>query len=602
MQVSWFICTGLLFVLITVRATEREHTGTFDFIIVGAGTAGSVVAGRLCTSLPQARILLLERGKPRSTRAEFLVRSSRMALDTWFDPEISKPVVVEPEPAFNNRQMPGTTGSTLGGSSSINFAQFTLPKNGTFEDWNFAGLSSTHALELLERIKRQLKVGPSAPSRLPDYHRELIEAAKRSGFRLTTSPHDGNDDDNVHITNDAVDDVGRRVDSYTGFVSKPIRSQCRKMLRLVQDATVERVLSRRSKAGRGSPLGGPFRAYAVEYRQGPKRLVAKAKYEIILAAGPMGSPQILQLSGIGPADILSKAGVPVVHQLPVGQYAQGRVMTILTHQYTAPLSNANNKSLYASARARQQLLDGKGGLFGLNIAGVNGKLHSVGEFVSLFGFGLSFTHSLDRPLFQYGCLLNPERNSHSQLWINDSNVLTAPHMRLGVLNTKEELQRGVACVSRLISLSEEITKEIGGFVISPPNVSLSSPDATKNIESFVTEAAQNAFHFVGSCAVGRVVNRYFKVIGFEGLRVVDASVIPRIPESAGPLASVYIVAYHAANLLMSQYSFLRSVQTQRRQTCWNKSYSNTLRQERYCNKIVPKQNGSASRSQICRWA
>ena len=120
-----------------------------DFVVIGGGTAGCVVAARLCEALPQASVALLERGPPRNESQELLVRSPRLAGFALEDPDIAQTIVSDPNPGLGGRTVTQATGATLGGSSSINVGQWTKPPLATFdkEQWAFAGVARVLAID-----------------------------------------------------------------------------------------------------------------------------------------------------------------------------------------------------------------------------------------------------------------------------------------------------------------------------------------------------------------------------------------------------------------------------------------------------------------------
>ena len=129
------------------ESTHTTHTAEADYVIIGGGTAGCVVAARLCAALPHASVALLERGAPRNETGEALVSAMRLTADTWRNPDITEALLTAPGPGVSGRSLEALTGNTLGGSSSINAGLWTLPGLDEVESWGFPGAPTYASLK-----------------------------------------------------------------------------------------------------------------------------------------------------------------------------------------------------------------------------------------------------------------------------------------------------------------------------------------------------------------------------------------------------------------------------------------------------------------------
>lgn len=511
----------LFFVIPTCHARARASSQFADFVIVGAGTAGCALAGRLCESLPNATILLFERGQPREKQSEFIVRSPNNALRAWNDPQIVETYESEPGQGLLGRRSVIITGKTLGGSSSVNGMQWTVPIEGTVDRWGISGLTSRTWMKYLQRAYRTVSFGQPAESLQQINTDDYIQAARRAGFQEEGDQFSEEITNGVWLNRLAIDDNARRVDSCTAYVSSVIGSKCRRNLQIVQSETVTRVLLNEES---------PPRAVGVEFiKSGGRKQEAKtvfAKKEVLVAAGPFESPKLLQLSGIGPKKVLWKAGVPLRVDLPVGTGSQGRVgIAVTADSASAPPEPSKNETLLNSSEQRMKWKRGEGGLLGVAQSAVNGRMRRKAYYTAALGVSNSGT----RLRVQSICFLNT--NSFGYVRIRDSNPFSKPHVHLNVLSKTSDVRNGVSCMRGLRRIH-------GGFEKSFKLTEV-FPGDTDITEELVRKNSSFAFHFVGACSVGKTVNEFLKVKGVEGLRVIDSSVLKIMPVSAGPLSKAY---------------------------------------------------------------
>lgn len=538
------------------RCSYASASRTADFVIVGAGVSGCVLASQLCTRLPFARILLLERGSPRNEQAEFGVRAARNVFEVWSNSDVSEHLVSQGGPGVFNRSLIAVTARTFGGGSAINAGQFTMPPRGTISRWRLAGLSEQQVAHLLERVRHRIQPRAPRPNIRPSYTTEWLRAAESIGIKIDMMPLSPArlDHDSAFTSRIAFDNFGRRRDACSAYLPANITATCGSRLRIELDANVHKLLITSTK-----------RAHGVLYAtKNKKQTVAYARREVLLAAGPYGSPRILQQSGVGPTRVLQRAGVNVVHPAPVGVFAVARAAAPILSTYTAPLSNNNAAELY-TAEARSQFASGQSGSYAITVGAANAQLRDLGEVTMVTGFPM--TNALGPSLFNASyirstCILNPSRGTFSPLKITSSTPNAPLRLRFRALETYTDRRRMVTCLQRLRSLHKGLSKTMGarevilGEGIDPSIFDDGGNQGDLALEKYARMVSQNAQHYVGGCAVHKVVDSTFHVKGLHGVRVVDSSVIPEMPPSAGPLASTYILAEHAAELIISHHNRL----------------------------------------------
>lgn len=527
-----FIICGLIVVAEAEKRVEKP-----DFIVVGAGTSGCVLAARLCTELPSAKIVLLERGLERSAASEFKVRSPPLALDVSGDGSVTEIWQSLPNKGLLGRRSTITTGKTLGGSSAINGMQWSVPLHGTVEKWNIAGLSSRVAAKFYSRAYEKVGFSQQPKALRQIYADDFIKASGQAGFSNEFDPFDQKSRYAVFDHSVAVNaSTGRRIDSCTAYISPVLNNECARNLNLIQGVTVTKLILNSNN---------PKRATGLEYvssndRALKKRMLLHVGKEILLAAGPFGSPKILQLSGIGPAEHLRMLGIDPVVNIPVGLQTQARGNQFVTSLYTGvPLEPSNNSTILNSKEELELWERGEPSAWGKNPAATISVHGRIAYSVMLTGFG---KENLDVPLLGGLCQGNP--SSFGYLLINDSNPFSTPEVQLNILGRTADYVRLRKCIEKTVQVHQRFPASF--------KLSLVSPSGTVN-ETFIRSQAEHAAHFVGGCAVGKVLENNLKIRGVESVRVIDSSAFSTIPISAGPLASTYMLAEYASEMLVSLY-------------------------------------------------
>ena len=525
-----FLSTSIL----TAHATLQA-----DFVIVGGGTAGCAIAARLCAKLPAKKFILLERAPSRGAEAEFISRAPRFFNIGNENPLLAEVFPTLPNTGLNNRRVNVSTGNTLGGSSSINGAQFIVPVRGTVEKWRIRGLSTQSSRAFYKRAFDTLGVMAQSGNLRNIYAQDQLDAAIKSGLPRNPNPFDDSPNLSSFLNRIAVDKRGFRVDSCTGYLTPALNGPCSNNLKLVQGVTVTRVLLRKRRFRRGYVARG---VEIVDTNTKKNKRKVWARKEVILSAGPYGSPKLLQLSGIGPRDVLRKAGVNVKVNLPVGTRTQGRFVVLSTALYFGvPLDPVNNSTLLDDPATREMWERGEGGIFGQAPITLAGRLGLEGYMNMIAHIPLL----RDVPFLATACIVNP--STFGFLRIRDSDPFTSPEVQTSLLGNQKDLDRAIRCLGRAVRVLQSFRPDFGIVIQNPPNGVLT--------EEYIRAGGLNAYHFIGGAKVGEVLRRDLTVRRVRGLRVVDSSVFRVMPVSSGPMASVYMLAEFMAERIAQYYSW-----------------------------------------------
>jgi choline dehydrogenase len=510
----------------------------FDYVIVGAGSAGCVLASRLSEN-PQTTVLLIEAG-PRDTH--FWIRVPLGYGKLFAKSEVNWGYESEPEPALNGRRIFTPRGRVLGGSSSINGLVYIRGQPEDYDGWGVPGWDFASLLPYFKKAENQCRGadawhGAGGPLGVSDLGRhELCDAFIASAQALGIPRNDDFNGERQEGTGyyQATTLDGRRCSAATGYL-RP--AEKRPNLRVVVNSLVTRVLFE------------GLRAVGVEI----DRQFIRAGREVILCGGAFNTPQLLQLSGVGPRALLERHGIPVVHDLPVGEGLQDHFYARTFWRATKPLTlNDDMMSWRRQARVGLQYFIRKTGP--LTIAG---------------GYAAAFTRTrpeLARPDVQiYFINFSTEKRggvlhrhsgftlsvsqlqveSRGSLAIRSADPREAPAIRYNYLATEKDRRvmiEGLKLVRRIAA-----TPPLAGFIAEEflPGATVKS-DA--DWLAFCREAGETVFHPASTCSIGPVVDERLRVKGLQGLRVVDASVMPSVP-SGNINAAVIAVAEKGADLV-----------------------------------------------------
>ncbi len=507
----------------------------FDYIIVGAGSAGCVLANRLSAD-PTKRVLLLEAGGRDNWIWFHIPVGYLFAIG---NPRSDWMFKTEPEPGLNGRALNYPRGKAIGGSSAINAMIYMRGQSADYDHWRQLGLPGWGWDDVLPIFKSHedhfLGEGPHHSTggewriEFPRVKYDIIEAI-RDAAAETGIPkiEDFNRGDNegscyFHVNQKR----GRRWSAARGFL-KPVLS--RKNLRLETGVLAERILFEGKRAA------------GVAYRQNGVQTIAKAPGEVVLAAGAIGSPQLLMLSGIGPAAHLAEHGIPVILDKPgVGGNLQDHLQLRMIFKVTGvPTLNERYHSLASrAAMGLEYVLFRTGPLsmapsqFGLFTRSDPGRERANIQFhvqpLSLDKFGEPL-HKF--PAFTMSvCNLQP--TSRGTVRLKSRDPLAAPAIAPNYLSTEED--RRVAADS--IRVARKIVRAPAIAKYHPEEI-LPGPKVRDDDEAALVRAAGDIgttiFHPVGTAKMGlpsdasAVVDARLNLIGLAGLRVIDASVMPVI--------------------------------------------------------------------------
>ncbi|MEU7632978.1 GMC family oxidoreductase N-terminal domain-containing protein [Nocardia sp. NPDC049220] len=498
-------------------------TENFDYIIVGAGSAGCVLANRL-TEDPATRVLLLEAGPP-DNEPTIQVPALFSAL---FGSEIDWNYQLE-EQAHYQGSTTFPRGKALGGSSSINLMVYIRGHRADFDRWGAlgnVGWDYDSVLPYFIKAEQNSRLGaPYHGSDGPVYVEDRLFTHELSHAWVDAAADWGltrNDDFNgpsqlgvgayqVNCHN------GRRWSCADAYLRPAMR---RPNLVVRVAAMVTRVL-----------LDGN-RAIGVEYVERGAERTARSEVEVLLSGGVVNSPQLLLLSGIGPADQLRALAIDVVADLPgVGENLHDHTM--------APLVWATEHSTdlleMASPENMTRWQSGGGGPFASNGGEVGGFLSTEGGEVPNVQFIGGPTAFVDHgrtspPLPNFTILTaSTQPRSRGRLWLRSIDPLTHPHIDPAYFSCPEDLSDIEAGLRIALGIAEQtpIVEYLSGLNL-PAETTLDSAALADHVKRW----SQTEYHAVGTCAMGvderAVVDPRLKVHGIDGLRVVDASVMPTI--------------------------------------------------------------------------
>jgi len=528
---------------------------TYDYVIVGGGSAGCVLANRLSED-PETRVLLLEAG---GHHRHFLLTMPLGFMVALRQPKYRWSYWSEPEPHCDGRRIFLPRGRVLGGSSSINGLFYMRGHTLDFETWRQMGCDGWGYADVLPYFRKMETSwrgegpyhGGSGPlSVVPvetrdRLHQPLMDTAKAAGFAPVDDLHAGTEEGfargELTITRD-----GKRASTARAYLDPASK---RPNLSVVTGAVTQRVL-----------VEGK-RAVGVEYRQGKQLLTVHAAKEVILSGGSYNSPQLLMLSGIGPAAHLREHGITVVHDLPgVGRNLSEHPRIPLHFTLKKPVSFLNQLRFDRAALSTARwFLTGKGA-FASQVNSCNIIVRTRKELaqpdIQLWSNPVRMDAHLWFPLLRKRqedritadvILLHPHsrgwvelrsRNPEDPVAITLNNFADPADLRTG--------REGIRLARRIYRTAPQ--SELTGREVTPGE----DCQSDEALDAHIRAQAQVTQHPVGTCSMGigamAVVDPQLRVHGIAGLRVVDASVMPTVP-GANTNAPTIMIAERAADLI-----------------------------------------------------
>ncbi len=527
----------------------------FEYVVVGAGSAGCVVAARLSED-PNVSVLLLEAG---GSDRKLTISMPLGFLKTIFDPTLSWGDMGEPEPNLGGRPLWLPRGKVMGGSGSINGMFYMRGHPNDYDTWAQMGARGWSYQDVLPYFRKMedswrgdsefhgadgpLRVEPIQTKHL--LHQPLREAVLAAGYP-DTQDISGTAAEGPALGEVTIDKRGRRASTAAAYI-RPALS--RPNLEVRQEALAHRILFEDG------------RAVGVTYERGGEVTEVRARRQVILCGGVYNSPQLLLLSGVGPADDLAEQGIHLQADLPgVGRNISEHPCCWMEWQATKPITFVRELRVDRAARHFLQWLMFGTGKFATQLNSCNVVLRTdpglaqpdIQLMANPVAFGAKpwLPPFVAEPEHKFACgvvVLN--QRSRGWLKLRSADPHDRPAITLNIMHDPWDVQamiRGVREARRIYRTSPQA--ELTGTELMPGE----QVDSDEELEAWIRQVAEIGQHAVGSCRMGTdpqaVVDPELRVRGVDGLRVIDASVMPTVP-GANTNASAIMIGEKGADLV-----------------------------------------------------
>jgi choline dehydrogenase len=521
----------------------ESHSPSFDYVVIGAGSAGCVLANRL-TASGRHRVLLLEAGG----HDRHLWIHIPLGFAKLFDnAKVNWRYASEPEPELNNRKIIQPRGKVVGGSSSINGLLYIRGQREDFDHWRQLGNTGWAFEDVLPYFRRAEDQergadalhgtgGPLAVSNVCEPHplcEAFIEAAQQSGIARNDDFNGPRQEGAGYFQLTAKN--GRRWSTAAGYLRQ---ARKRPNLAIELNAHATRILF----AGR--------RAIGVEYRKGEKTRTAYADAEVILAGGAFNSPQLLQLSGLGPADLLSTHGIAVIAHMPgVGANLQDHLQVRMQFRCTEPITmnDVVNDWRYRYAAGLRYMLSRRGLLsIGAGYAGAflrtRPDLASPDVQIHFLIFSTETAGAALHPFSGFMasvCQLRPESRGFVRIKSNDPSA--PPAIQPRYLSSPRDCDTVIAGLTKLRAI---MNQPVMRRLIAEERMPGPKCGTDADLLAYARQTGTTVYHPTSTCRMGSdpgaVVDERLRVRGFERLRIIDASIMPTVVSGNTNAAAVMI--------------------------------------------------------------
>lgn len=509
-----------------------------DYIIVGAGSAGCVLANRLSES-GKYSVCILEAG---GSDRKFWIQTPLGYGKVFFDKTVNWAYQTDPEPGLNNRESYWPRGKVLGGSSSINAMVYIRGQHADYDDWAALGNDGWAAKDVLPFFRKSETNsrgadewrGGEGPLYVDDvsaqYHpinQHFMDAAEQCGIPRNPD-FNGADQEGVGEYQITAKN-GFRMSAAKAYLHPALK---RPNVQLESNAHVSRILFDHTKAT------------GVEYVQGGQIKQMRANKEVIISGGAINSPQLLMLSGVGDSDQLQSMGIPTIQHAPaVGKNLQDHLAISHYYHSTKPTVNNQLAPWWGKLSAGlQYILTRRGPLsIGVNQAGGFFRSSPQRTRPNLQFYFCPVTYQTapvgKRPIIRpdpfagfVNCICQCRPSSRGELNLRSANPLEPPHIRPNYLSTEEDMTEMVEGFQFLRKMAQ--APALREVIVSEfkPGERVSSED---EIKDYIRQTSDTVYHPTSTCIMGpdektAVVDSTAKVYGVQNLRVIDASIFPTV--------------------------------------------------------------------------